>query len=84
VKVFVKTSHHIKASDIYILTIKFIEGVKILPGDTYKGETNPGIIFKMKSPVLGSYNYTDDSFDITIETPAVSLSEFNEKTFIKI
>lgn len=80
-KIVVKGSIFLKESNIYILTIKFIEGKKILPGNKLINEGDLNLKFEVQSLTLDSNNYTEDSFDIVIEKPTIDLKSFEGKTF---
>lgn len=77
-KILVKGGLYLEASDIYLLTIKFIEGNKILPGQKL---INSDLSFTVKSLTLDTYNYETDSFDIVIEKPKGKIKDLVNKEF---
>ena len=82
-KIYVKGAIHLKKSDIYLMTIKLIEG-KILPAEKWINEKDNNLFFIVKSLTLGTYNFDTDSFDIVIEKPLSSIEKYVDKNFIKL
>jgi hypothetical protein len=77
-KILVKGGLYLEAADIYILTIKFVEGDKILPGQKL---INSDLSFTVKSLTLGTYNYETDSFDVVIEKSNAEIKDLINKEF---
>ncbi len=78
-KVFVKSTF--QTSRLNILTIKFVDGIRIFVGDELFNESEPNLCFKVKYTPIGTLNLSDNSFDIGIEETDTSLEEFGNKEF---
>lgn len=83
-KIFIKEIYYLASNDLHILTIKFKDGKKILPGDELVCEDLPDLSFIVESLTIGTYNYDDDSFDIIIKKPNQPLPQYARRTFVKI
>lgn len=82
-KIYVKEAIHLKKSDMYILTVKLIDGNKVLSAEKWINEKDNNLFFMIKSLTLGTYNFDNDTFDIVIEKPLSPIEEYINKDFIK-
>ena len=83
-KIYVKGAIHLNKNDIYLMTIKLIEGDKILVSDKWLNEKDNNLFFIVKSLTLGTYNFDTDTFDIVIEKPSSPIEKYIDKKFVKL